>query len=166
MDKVKEFMVKAFLDRSGLSFVCRNCVWMWQAIERGDIERGCGRIATCGGPMVGRDFPDYKPIQGAPSREQLGRYCFMCGGEAAAVIHFVKRNKATGKVERETYLGVCDKHLPVVTEGWWGYDKDELVRRGEVKEYERLEGEYARVEKKEMGAKQVKDKVWEKEIDD
>lgn len=57
----------------GLPLTCSTCVHYYAACALG--QQTCGKI-LCGGPIVGRDFPEYK---GQLSKERLATICLMCG---------------------------------------------------------------------------------------
>lgn len=57
----------------GLSFPCAMCSHHWSAKDRG--QEHCG-VATCGGPLIGRTFPDYSgPLPGG----DWSHFCFVTG---------------------------------------------------------------------------------------
>lgn len=66
----------SFLDRmltgmsKGLPITCASCFHLNTTVWK------CDRKDTCGGPMVGRDFPDYT---GPLNREKLQERCLVCG---------------------------------------------------------------------------------------
>lgn len=76
---------------AGLSAVCAWCEHWHEAKSRGDAIT-CGH-PSCGGPGVGRGFPDYK----GPMEGNLGQFCFICGRGADAGVEI------GGRV-----LGVCN----------------------------------------------------------
>ena len=58
---------------SGLPVTCATCNYYHEARLKG--LPGCGKMA-CGGPIIGRDFPDYK---GQITKEKLNSICLICG---------------------------------------------------------------------------------------
>lgn len=54
----------------GLPITCSSCFHLNNATWR------CDRKDTCGGPMTGRDFPEY---HGVLSRERFQERCLVCG---------------------------------------------------------------------------------------
>lgn len=79
----------------GFAFPCSFCMNM--LLPRGKQVPRC-EMKTCGGPFVGRSFPDYS---GPLTRTTLATHCFRCGESAKEAIV----TKDSG------YIGVCDKHL-------------------------------------------------------
>jgi hypothetical protein len=61
---------------TGLCFVCSSCEY-WHNSKGKEHILMCGHD-RCGGPMVGRGFPEYK----GPYENKLSEYCFICGKDA------------------------------------------------------------------------------------
>ena len=84
-----ENKVKILL-QSGMCFVCSMCLCCL------DGNGKCGK-ENCGGPIVGRDYPDYRgPL------ENFVNFCFACGDESEYGIK-VKNGKKI--------VGVCKEHV-------------------------------------------------------
>lgn len=80
----------------GMSPVCATCEHYGAAQDRG--LDSCGK--TCGGPIVGMDFPLYK---GPMTR--LDNFCFACVSRSDFVIKVPLGTK---------HIGVCNKHLTLL----------------------------------------------------
>ena len=59
--------------KQGFPITCATCVHFYAACAQG--LPSCGKT-ECGGPVVGRDFPDY---QGQIAREKFSEICLLCG---------------------------------------------------------------------------------------
>lgn len=79
----------------GYPLTCATCVHFYTACASGLLD--CGKTA-CGGPIVGRDYPDYK---GQIPREKFPALCLMCGDSKIAYKVVV-----TG----ESKFALCEKH--------------------------------------------------------
>ena len=88
--------------RSGLSPICATCEHFWTAKDKEAPD--CGHGATCGGPIKGRMFPDYK---GQLPREHMARICFMSGDKAT---HGVKVVGVPGMV------GITRRLIPTLAQ--------------------------------------------------
>lgn len=81
----------------GFAFPCSFCTRMKLRSGREGLVPGC-EMETCGGPFVGKSFPDYS---GPLTRDMIAKTCFRCGDPATEAI--VTKDKG--------YVGVCEKHL-------------------------------------------------------
>jgi len=90
---IDEKMSKREIDR-GLTAICAWCEHLHNA-RRGKVWT-CGR-SDCGGPLVGRAFPDYK----GPMEGRLSSFCFLCGESADAAVEI-----------NGGMLGVCNRKGP------------------------------------------------------
>ena len=79
----------------GFAFPCSFCTRMF--LPPGRKVPMCS-MKSCGGPFVGRSFPDY---QGPLTRTTIATKCFRCGDDAHEAI----------VAKDEGYVGVCKKHL-------------------------------------------------------
>jgi hypothetical protein len=75
-----------------LAYICRMCEHMGAADDKGLDD--CGK-ENCGGPLVGRNFPDYK----GPLSQILRDMCFCCGAESEQLL----------EVDGKEALGVCHR---------------------------------------------------------
>ena len=84
--------------RAGFPITCASCEHLHNA-QKTNAE-DCGRLFTCGGPIFGRAFPDYK---GPFSPEVLEKICLICGSQNIDyhVLAGLRR------------LGLCFKHKAV-----------------------------------------------------
>lgn len=96
--------------REGYSFPCSMCEHLHRGRDLGlkDAEGNPVCVAgyqgkVCGGPLAGLGFPEY---QGPLTREAIATHCFRCGQRASKL---VEGNRGPG------YVGVCKRHLPVLT---------------------------------------------------
>lgn len=64
----------------GYPLTCATCTHFHES--RIKKAPNCGK-SQCGGPLLGRDFPDYK---GQFSREKLASVCLMCGDSILSVL--------------------------------------------------------------------------------
>jgi len=58
----------------GFPITCATCEHLHRAWEKDAPD--CGKTATCGGPIFGRNYPDYKGLLTAQAMEKL---CLVCG---------------------------------------------------------------------------------------
>lgn len=82
----------------GFSIVCASC----RHLHRGRARKrdGCNK-PQCGGPFVGRDFPDYDgPIT------DFTRWCFVCG----------EPSKFAAIAESGKVFGLCKEHVRAMGE--------------------------------------------------
>jgi len=80
----------------GYSVVCASCRHLHRARAIQGKAAQCGQPA-CGGPLAGRDFPEYDgPIT------DFTRWCFVCG-ESSAFAAVVRGS--------DRALGLCKEHL-------------------------------------------------------
>lgn len=79
----------------GFAFPCSFCTRMF--IPEGKEAPRC-EMQTCGGPFVGKSFPDYV---GPLTKTTIATHCFRCGGEAEEAIVATDGG----------YVGVCKPHL-------------------------------------------------------
>lgn len=63
---------------AGYPLTCASCIHFYTACANG--LSSCGKT-QCGGPVVGRDYPDYK---GQIPREKFPAICLMCGDSKIA----------------------------------------------------------------------------------
>jgi hypothetical protein len=82
--------------KQGFPISCATCVHFYAACAAG--LPSCGKT-LCGGPIVGRDFPEYK---GQIPRNKFEAICLMCGSVDLAC-HVV----VAGKEQR---FGLCKEH--------------------------------------------------------
>lgn len=83
---------------AGFPVTCATCEHLKTAWEC--EAEDCGKLLTCGGPIFGRCFPDYK---GPFTREALGAVCLKCGSRN--VSHHVY-----GGIHR---FGLCFDHKAI-----------------------------------------------------
>lgn len=81
--------------KMGFAFPCAFCTRM--RVPEGREVPSCTMV-TCGGPFVGKSFPDYA---GPLTRTTIATHCFRCGEQAVEAIV----TKDGG------YVGVCEEHL-------------------------------------------------------
>jgi hypothetical protein len=79
----------------GFSVTCATCEHLKFAWDT-DAEN-CGKTITCGGPVFGRGFPDYK---GPLSTQAFEKLCLVCGDENADYL-------VLGALRR---FGLCSRH--------------------------------------------------------
>lgn len=79
----------------GFAFPCSFCTRMF--VPEGKNAPRC-TMQTCGGPFVGKSFPDY---QGPLTRSTIATHCFRCGAMAYEAIVTTDGG----------YVGVCKPHL-------------------------------------------------------
>jgi len=84
--------------KKGFAFPCTVCAKMWRALDRG--AEVCEASMTCGGPMMGKSFPDYEGVLNG----SLVRFCFRCGRQASKLV-----SPPDGG-----YIGVCDEHIKML----------------------------------------------------
>lgn len=82
----------------GFSVSCATCEHLKFAWDTNAED--CGHIITCGGPVFGRGFPDYK---GPLSTQAFEKLCLVCGVEDADYLVF-------GGLRR---FGLCSNHQKV-----------------------------------------------------
>jgi len=84
--------------KAGFPITCASCEHLHAAWKTDAID--CGRMLTCGGPVFGRCFPDYK---GPLTSEILEKICLICGSQEVDfhVLAGLRR------------LGLCFKHRSV-----------------------------------------------------
>jgi len=58
----------------GVPLTCASCKLYYEG------DGHCGRMQTCGGPLAGRDFPDY---DGPIPKEKFVEVCLICGNPKA-----------------------------------------------------------------------------------
>lgn len=99
-DEIKKLLItQADIVKSveqGYPVTCATCVHFYAACAMN--LPSCGK-AQCGGPIVGRDFPDYK---GQIPRNKFSQICLMCGN-SKLYCHVV----VPGKEQR---FGLCLEH--------------------------------------------------------
>lgn len=61
---------------AGYPITCASCEHLKSAQKTNADD--CGRLITCGGPIFGRCFPDYK---GPLTAEILEKICLICGSQ-------------------------------------------------------------------------------------
>lgn len=118
-DRAQEALAK------GYAFPCAMCVKLHWSIDRGLTQcRAAVDQKECGGPLAGLAFPEY---EGPLTREMIAKLCFRCGKPASKL---VEGNRGPG------YVGVCKRHLPVLTrvmetgdDPWRPIDSHVLVKR-------------------------------------
>lgn len=79
--------------REKVSAVCAQCVLFWRARAKG--LSSCGQ--DCGGPISGRDFPQY---QG--SITVFDSFCFVCRDDSVCCVKIPESSRQ---------FGVCKRHL-------------------------------------------------------
>jgi hypothetical protein len=62
--------------RLGFPITCATCEHLYIAWDKQADD--CGKTATCGGPIFGRNYPDYK---GPLTPEAMERLCLICGSD-------------------------------------------------------------------------------------
>jgi len=81
--------------RGGYPITCATCERLKLAFE--ESSEDCGKMITCGGPIFGRDYPDYK---GPLKPSEFENLCLKCGS------HIVDYH-TYGGVRR---FGLCSLH--------------------------------------------------------
>lgn len=82
--------------RRGYAFPCACCENMWAALRAGAVF--CQALApNCGGPLVGKSFPDYR---GLLTKTTIATHCFRCGNPAID----------TFRMADGGYIGACRSH--------------------------------------------------------
>ena len=78
---VRENLVRAAM-ANGVGFVCAHCTKFWEAKEKrmGSCQPLHGGH-DCAGPLAGSAFPRYE----GPLKNNLTRYCFVCGQEPSHI---------------------------------------------------------------------------------
>jgi hypothetical protein len=84
--------------QAGFPITCASCEYLHNA-QKTDAQN-CGRLLTCGGPIFGRSFPDYK---GPLTPEALEKICLICGSQTID-FHILAGLRR---------LGLCFKHRAV-----------------------------------------------------
>lgn len=84
--------------RSGFPISCASCEHFHNA-QKTDAP-DCGRLLSCGGPIFGRTFPDYK---GPLTPEAFASLCLICGSQDISF-------HALAGLRR---FGLCFKHRSV-----------------------------------------------------
>ena len=80
---------------AGTSIVCATCRHFWEARDKS--RPNCGE--KCGGPIAGKDFPQYKgPLNG----DRLRDWCFVCGQDSGYGLKIPESSRI---------IGVCEAHL-------------------------------------------------------
>lgn len=85
--------------KNGMPISCATCTHFYRAQALG--QESCGKT-QCGGPIVGRDFPDYS---GQLPRSKFSTICLMCGTDKIAYHVAVK----------EARFGLCEEHKDTFT---------------------------------------------------
>jgi hypothetical protein len=101
----------------GLPITCASCCHL--ATPEHALWR-CNRLDTCGGPLSGRDFPDY---DGVISRDRFQERCLCCGGENLSHTMIVPGTT--------TRFGLCALHAPIFeqTKTIEGHTTDRIIQR-------------------------------------
>lgn len=60
--------------RTGFPISCASCDHLHRAWETNAVD--CGKTATCGGPIFGKAYPDYK---GPLPEQAFEKLCLICG---------------------------------------------------------------------------------------
>lgn len=81
--------------RSGFPISCATCEHLHRAWSK--QEEQCGKALTCGGPVFGRTYPDYK---GPLDEQTFSKLCLICGS-ADIRFHIVVRRRP---------FGLCNAH--------------------------------------------------------
>jgi len=81
--------------RLGFPITCATCERLHCAWDTGASD--CGHTETCGGPILGRDFPDYK---GPIKRVAFAELCLICGSSDLR-LHVVSN---------QSRFGLCNAH--------------------------------------------------------
>jgi len=103
-DPIKILVTKADIAENvakGYPLTCATCIHFYTAKANG--KDSCGK-AECGGPIVGRDYPDYK---GQIPRSKFNAICLMCGTNKIAYHVAV-----AGKEQR---FALCEEHKDTFT---------------------------------------------------
>lgn len=82
----------------GFPVSCATCEHLKSAWDTNADD--CGKTLTCGGPILGRSFPDYK---GPLTAQAFERVCLVCGRDDADFLVF-------GGLRR---FGLCSQHQHV-----------------------------------------------------
>ena len=82
----------------GFPITCATCEYLHRAWDTSAAD--CGRTQTCGGPLFGKDFPDYK---GPIKRNSLPQLCLICGSQDIRLHVVVGTSR----------FGLCDRHRRV-----------------------------------------------------
>lgn len=86
---------------NGLSFTCAMCLKYWRAHDRSGVAVSefvsCDGI-DCGGPIVGKSFPEY---EGPLTADFMASHCFRCGDPATKI----------AVVNGGRHVGVCQRHV-------------------------------------------------------
>ena len=97
--KVQEAM------QDGLAFICATCENWYRGVNAGlkdvDGDVVCLKHKTCGSPLAGKAFEDYK----GPMKANLLRFCYCCGQDA---------DKAIESKGKDFRVGVCSKCLEML----------------------------------------------------
>lgn len=79
----------------GFPITCATCEHLHNAWAKQSED--CGKTATCGGPIFGRNYPDYK---GPLSPKAMEHLCLVCGSQN------IDFHVAVG----QRRFGLCFKH--------------------------------------------------------
>ncbi len=79
----------------GFPITCATCDFLHQAWDSNADD--CGKTDTCGGPIFGKSFPDYR---GYLKREDLDKLCLICGSRSVDYLVVVGDER----------LGLCRDH--------------------------------------------------------
>jgi len=88
--------IESVIKQGKVPITCATCVHFYAALAAG--RESCGKT-LCGGPVIGRDFPEYK---GQIPRNKFAEICLMCGS-GILYCHIV----VSGKEQR---FGLCAEH--------------------------------------------------------
>lgn len=103
-DPIKILVTKSEIAENvakGYPLTCATCIHFYTAKANGSDS--CGKTA-CGGPIVGRDYPDYK---GQIPRSKFASICLMCGTGKIAYHVVVPGN--------DQRFGLCEEHKDTFT---------------------------------------------------
>lgn len=97
---INEFEKRLRLYRSqGYPIFCASCTKLPEGLGRG--LKNCGYTSTCGGPLAGKDFPDY---QGPIPNDKKATICLICG-HSQIVCQLAMNGKRA--------LGLCAAHRSI-----------------------------------------------------
>lgn len=92
---------------SGMNVVCSFCEHYYEARDKFGEGSDCG-VTKCGGPMVGRNFPEYK---GPLDRSKFKSICLCCGSSDISYFILIKGEKS---------FGICNTHVDMFYKAFSG----------------------------------------------
>jgi len=85
----------------GMPITCATCVFMHEALDKNDLN--CHKD-MCGGPLVGRTFPDYR---GVIAKKDFNKICLICG-DSGIVSKIIVQNQPE-------HFALCKAHKDIFT---------------------------------------------------